>query len=363
MKDRQQKLKQRAQKRDRRENREHKEQQHFTEPLTGKRARHVSRAEANMAYGETDRQIKGQIRASAQQQARVGSWYDQFANEIAASRGEVAGAYDKANTAIAGTMQTAAADNTARNAALSAQDAQFAQLTGAPQNTSGPQTDSAAQGQRALYGAALAAPVAAQGANAYAYLTNQKNTARGEGIYQKVQERKRRQSLQQDRKALLKEKGQYRVSKLDELRAREQARADERWKVNKAFPLEKAGLKQDAAQFNATQAQDLRENREDNAQDERASQRSSKPEGKDGLTPSQRRDARREQHNAMTAAKTLYNAAGRPAWGNKEWTLFVQRVALEDGIDYTAAKRAVSRLRAQVGKQGGTGTAQGHVHR
>lgn len=345
MKNRQQKHQQRVQNR---QQREHKEQQHFTEPVTGKRAQHIAGAEANQAYGDTQRQNAGMIRASKTQQANVGGWYDTFANEIAASRGEVAGAYDKANTAISGNMATAATDNTARNAALSAQDAQFAQLTGAPQNTSGPQTDSAAQGQRALYGAALAAPVAAQGANSYAYLTGQKNTAKGEGIYQKVQERKRRQSLQQDRKALLKEKGQYKVSKLDEIRAREQGRADEKWKVNKAFPLEKQAASENAADTahdnavadrNARTSEKNAESTAYNAHHEAATSK--------GPTPTQKREVRQDHKAASAAGWRVIKANGVPK-SKQEWAGLEAIIAEEEGIDAAQAREAVQRIKGRL---------------
>lgn len=341
MKTRQQRIKQRAQKRERRE---HKEQSHFTDPMTGKQARKISKAEANMAYGEADRAIKGQIRSSAQQQKRVGSWYDTFANEIAASRGEVQGAYDKANAGIAGTIQTAAADDAARTAAVDANAANFAALTGGPADTGGARTAAAAQGQRNLYGATLAAPVAAQGANAYAYLTNEKNTARGEGIYQKIQERKRRQSLQQDRKALLKEKGQYRISKLNEMRDTEKDRALERWKVNKAFPLEKQAAATDAADtaFDNQIAARNAATAEKNANSTAYNAHHEDGEGK-GPTQSERREQKQNWNDAKAAARTLFESRKWPSWEK-----LTQAVMNQSEVSPAMARAAVKKLRERV---------------
>lgn len=338
--ERKQHLKQKA----KREHREQVQQNHFTQPLTGPRARHIAKAEANNAYNETQRQNAGLIRASANQQKTVGGWYDHFANEIAASRGEVAGAYDKANAAIAGNIQTAGADNTARNAALADQDAKFAQLTGGPANTAGPRVDAAAQGQRDLYGGALAAPVAAQGANSFAYLTNERNTAKGEGIYQRVQERKRRQSLQQDRKALLKEKGQYRVSKLDELR-----KDDRDYKIQRAgVGLDKASAKADAAQAQRDAQQQREENQEDNAQDERGSIRSSGGSG-GGPTSSEKRDARQGRHAALQRTREFVKAHGYPK-GPEAHAELVEKIEAGEGIGAQEARWAVKKILAQAKK-------------
>jgi hypothetical protein len=208
-------------------------------------------------------------------------------------------------------------------------------------DTGGARTAAAAQGQRNLYGATLAAPVAAQGANAYAYLTNEKNTARGEGIYQKIQERKRRQSLQQDRKALLKEKGQYRISKLNEMRDTEKDRALERWKVNKAFPLEQQAAAADAADTahdnrvadrNAATAEKNANSTAYNAHHEDG-------EGK-GPTGAEKRDKRAEWNSAKAAARTLFE---KRKW--KSWAELTNAVINQGDVDPAFAKRAVERIR------------------
>jgi hypothetical protein len=363
-KTRQQQHRQRVEKRQRREQ---AERDHFSEPMTGRQARRTARAESNVAYSDTLRQNAGLQRASKQQEARVGGWYDTFANEIAASRGEVAGAYDKANTAIAGNLQTAAADNTARNAALATQDAEFAKLTGGPQNTTGPQTDAAAQGQRELYGAALAAPVAAQGANAYTYLTNQRNNARGEGLKQRIDERKRGQSLQQDRTALLKERGQYRATKVQEMREAEQKDALERWKVNKAFPLEKAAAAADAADTAHDNALGDR-NAGIAQQNANTSKYNAHHDGGEGGG-----DGNHEgRQNANATVQTLYERGPHPNhpkindW--KSWGELTQAVAEEAEVSPAEARAAVQRFRKRVEREkqqpgAGLGTGQGTIHR
>lgn len=354
--ERQAKIKERA--------KEGREQQNFTKPLTGPRAQHIAKAETNLAYGQTQRQNKALIRGSRQQEKRVGGWYDTFANEIAASRGEVANAYGQANQAIAGNIQTGAADDAARQAALAQQGQQFSQLTGAPQTPGPAQTDAAAQGQRQLYGAALSAPVAAQGANAFAYLTNQKSTAKGEGINQKIKEHKRGLGYQEDRTALLKEKGNYRATKLDELR-----------KAERDYAIQKAAVNMEGKKFGAEQSAGAAEAAEKARQQEIENQFKERELGQEGRkinnenkpgakSPSERNEAREGRQNAWAAANQLYSAATKPPTTSQGWAAFAHLLAAESEVSPAEAQWAVRRLRQKIENENvGTGTAQGHVHR
>lgn len=325
------------------EQRKREGQQRFTEPLTAKRAGKIASNQTNLAYRDTMRQNAGLIRASKQREQEVGGWYQNFANEIAASRGAVQGAYDQANTAIAGNIATAGADDTARQAAVMAADQKQAQLTGAPVNTQGAQTSAAAGQQRALYGSALAAPVATQGANSFAYLTNQGTAAKGEGLKQRVGEGKRRLGLQQDRSALLKERGNYLVSKLSELRGQERD-----YGIQKAaFGLDKKTAAQDAqdAAFDNSIAARNAATAERNAA---TTEKNAAGGGSGGMSPSEQRSAQAGRQNAMAAAKQKVTEFGKPG-SAQEWAELQAAIAEEEGVDPREAKWAVDRLKQKWG--------------
>lgn len=338
-------------------------QRRFTEPLTGKRAQHVAKAETNLAYGETQRQNQGLIRGSRQREKQVGDWYKTFANEIAASRGEVAGAYGQAGQQIAGTMQNAASDDATRQAALAAQNAQFSKLTGAPQNTASPQTDAAAQGQRELYGAALAAPVSTQGANAFAYLTNQGNVAKGEGLNQKIKQGLKTREYQQDRKALLKEKGNYRTTKLDELRKAErdyqiQLRATHL--EGQKFGAEQAGAAGAAAQ-QATENRFKEQELGQGAAKIRNEGKKIRKEGKGGgKTPKEIRETREGRRNALSTVHSYIGAHGYPKNESAKSEL-EHIVAKESEVSPADAAWAVNRYLKRHPKP--ASPAQGEIHR
>lgn len=332
----------------RRESREARQEENFTRPLTPGRAGRQAQHETALAYNETQRQNANLIRGSAQREKQVGDWYKTFADEIAASRNEVSGAYDKAGQAIQGTMASGAAADSARQAQLGQEAAQFSQLTGAPQNTTNRATSAAAANGRQITGAALAAPVAAQGANSFAYFTNQKNTASGEGLSQKQKEHQRTIGLQQDRKALLKEKGNYRATKLDELREK-----DRNYKIQQAatqlegakFGADQAAGAASAAADARKEANELRQQGVENRQEQEKIANEGGGNG-GGLTPKEKREAGQDWNNAWSAGLSLFRSEAPPK-NSREWARFQTHLQQESEVTPAIAAKVVKKLKGR----------------
>lgn len=310
----------------------------ITAPLTPRQLRKETRAATRQEYRPMQREIQGELRASNQRVGQVGDWWNDYLQQVSGIQADTQGAYNNAAAQTQGFIGQSSALDSANTQRLQAEAAQSAALRGATPDTNAAQTEAASQAQRNYLSSAYGSATAQRGANQYAYLGDQKRIGAGQKIASQTAEQKRGLSIRQDLRELAKSKGDFKT------RYRADARASER-----AYLLEQgkqaaydrvAGLKsRDSAADNARSAASDAETRRHN----RAGEADSGASG--GRTPSQRRDDRKGAKEAMTAAQTLYSAAGRPRWSGKDWTLFIQRVAMEDGIGYAEAKRAVAKLK------------------
>lgn len=342
-----------------RETRERKSQAQFIESPTAKKARHIAGAQANKEYRPVLRGLRSEIAGSAKREKDLGDWYGGLANQIGqtqATANQTAATQDKALT---DRLANAGSQDKATLEAEASKNADLAKLLGGPTNTAG-QLE-AAKGTTALaqQRVALTAPSTAARASYSNYLGQRKVSATERGIEARGAETARRRKIKEDLRAGKKERGQTVVSNLEKLRegARDyaiqkqafgakgkeaamsarQAAADRRLKAREGA----ADRSIDEAQLGQGQQKIRNEERKI-----RQTNRKIKKEGKSGgRTPSQVREDKHSNRNAATAARTLYKAAGSPQWSQKQWAVFVQRVALEDGIDYPEAQRAVAKLR------------------
>jgi hypothetical protein len=204
------------------------EQQRFTEPLTGKRAGQVARAQARTEFGPVEQQIKSEIRGSVKREGDLGEWYGKLADDFAAG-GQLAGqAFTTAEQATNARLDAASKSAQDTLKGLAAEDDAFASLVGGPKNSGGlaqaAEAAAAAERQRAT----LQAPITAMRASHVASYVPRTNAARMGGIEARQGERERRRKQQQDLQALGRERGQTTVKNLQTLREQEQDRSTQR---------------------------------------------------------------------------------------------------------------------------------------
>jgi hypothetical protein len=335
---------QRIQRQQRKQRRLNRERANFTRPLTGRQARHVAGAEAGMEYNPVIRQKKGEIRGSVKREHELGSAYNALAAQNAQAQAIAAKAYEAGEAATTARLTAAGQADQAAAQQLAAQDQQTSQLLGGPANTEGMRTVALGNSAIAAQRNTLAAPLTTAGANNVAYLGSTVNTAHLAGFKAKERQRGETRAERQKLEALKREKGQGKVTRLNELRKQEVDRGI----ANRAFRLERRqqgfsekmgrneNRRQNEAQRNA--------NQEQKNQNRAARQPNVSGSGKGGLTPSERRGIREGRQNAMSTARSAIKTGGWPKTP-KEWAQLEQAVAAQSEISPADARYAIQKLR------------------
>lgn len=346
--------------------REAKAQARFIESPTPKKARHIAGAEANKEYKPVLRGLRSEVAGSRKREGELKDWYSGLGAQNQQAQQSAAATSQAAESALTQRLSNASASDSSALQAQASQNASLAKLLGGPTNTAG--QAEAAKGAQAVaqQRVALTSPLTAERASYGNYLGQRGVSATERGIEARKAETSRRRKIKEDLRAGKKERGQAVVANLEKLREGARDYAIQK----QAFGQKGKELGQSAREAALDRSQKARENAADQrisgaklgleSRKTRTSEaelenetrktnqagRKIKKEGKSGgRTPSQVREDKHSNRNAATAARTLYKAAGSPQWSQKQWTIFVQRVAMEDGIDYPEAQRAVAKLR------------------
>lgn len=326
-----------------------------TSLITPQRLRKETRAATNLAYRPVERQVKSNLRASAQRVGDVGDWWNDYLKQTQAQQADTQAAYNQAAAQTQGFVNQASALDNANTQRLNQMEAESAALRGTEASSQPAQTAAASQAQRNYLSAAYGGATANRGANQYAYLGEQRRIGGGQKIASQREEQKRGLSIRQDLTDLKRERGDYASKYRGELREK-----DRDYLIQKAaFPLKRRELAADMAQANADRALDEAKFGETQRHN-RATERNSREDNQGG---GDRKEIREGRRNAMVTVKNLYRAAKKPPRTNAEWAAFTQLVAAEEEISPTEAQWAVKRFRRQQARRGGTGDAQGTVHR
>lgn len=324
---------------------------YLRDPMTAQQLRKETQAQTRLKYRPLERTIGGEIRASGRREKEAAGWWDQYLTTVNAGREDTQAAYDQAGAASATQMAQAGAIDQANTQALNADEAASAELRGAMTSPAGGQREAAAGAQRNMMAAAQAGTTATLGANARGYLNDQARIGAGQKIASIKEEQRRGRSLRQERKGLRRERGDFATAKRGELREGERNYQIKRG----AFGLEKKELAQKKREAAAALRQKERENAQDNANRDRELDIEEDRVGNEGKsggrTPSEQYDIQDERQEAYTAATSFYQAAGEPRYSQQQWNALIQRVAMEEGIGYAAAKRAVNRLRKELNQK------------
>lgn len=312
----------------------------YLKPATMGQLRKETRAATNMAYRPTENQIRSNKRASAERTKNIGSWWNQYLAEVSGQQAASQQAYANAAQQTQGLINTGSQVDTANTAKLNADASAAAAMRGqsADQaNTANTQTANMALSQRNTLLGAMGSATAARGANQFSYLGDKRRIGKGQRAASMEAEAKRGASMLGDLASLRKERGDFSVKYLGDKMERAQDRQIQR----AAFNLDK---KEGAADreldwFNANTAR-------------KNSERGEGGGAPGGRTPTQIRNDRRDYKNALTTARSLYQAADNPPSTDKEWAQWVVLVAQETGVDSQVVRKAVNRLRAKLRKEG-----------
>lgn len=300
-------------------------------PLTGRLGQRELEAAAKLRYGEAEAQLAKERRISEQMMPRIGSWWEDYRQQVEQARQQGAAGYQQA----AGAIGAQAAGMQAQDLSAAQQAAQQQQLQAVGRG----QTLSPEVQQQATQAAAARASSAGQqaglvgtlGANLNALLAGRGATATGIKARELGAEYGRRRGIESEARRLTGEKGEYKVAERGKQREAERRYALEQ----KAFGLDVAELTQEAQEAAARQREQerarrlrARENRRrarltargqnitvrgqnitaeqraaDRAARERAARERAASGGPAAFTPTQVRASRKDFRKALTAAR------------------------------------------------------------
>jgi hypothetical protein len=320
-------------------------------------------AATNLAYKPTERSIAAEKRASQQRTKDEGNWWNEYLATVGAGQAATQGAYQQAAQQTQGIINTAGAVDSANTATQNASAAQAAAARGqsaTAANAATTQTANAAQATRAASIGALGARTAGEGANQYAYLGEQKRIGAGQRVAAMTNQAKKTASIEGDRTALRKERGEYATETLGQ----KQAEQREIKLKKQAFAFEKksqaASTRAEAHAADIEYKEHLAEERakageraEGQTQQQIENARAQKElenettkvknEGKGGgRTPAEVREAKAGKSNALSTVHSFIVAHGYPENAASRAEL-EREVAKESEVSPADARWAVHR--------------------
>lgn len=352
----------------------------FLGPHNGRQAGAAANAEAGAEFNPGIRQIRGQVKGSSKREQDVGSWYRQLAADYGAAEQAGSAALKSTQDATARQLAEASSRAGAEQAELAAGDAKTSALLGSDlKDTAGlskiAMAGSAAERSRV----AINAPAAQEQANFIGRVGQDKAASTLRGIEARKEERDRRDKLLSDLEGARKDKGAARVAAKEKIRESDRSYSSDLKQMALATKEARSAEQQAAADQTLAQIESRRQAEQDaistrqeqerisisrrNAKTGERSQRASARGDKGGLTPTQRRAAKREQKGAVITAANLYKAAKKPPKTAAQWAAFVQLVAAEEGIDPVAAQGAVEKLRGAIASRAETRSRRMHQGR
>jgi len=336
----------------------------FLAPHTGRQAGAIANSEAGTEYNPEIREGREQAKGSRKREGDLGQWYAQLASDYQGAQGAGAAALKSVEDTTSTQLAEAGGRSAAEQAALGAQDEQFASLVGGPKDTAG--LAKIAQAAQAAGAARVdqSKPVLSEQANFVAQLGGNKTAARMKGIEARQEEQARRDKIIKGIGAVRKEKGQARVANKEKIResdrgyaaeiaklklARREARSAEQAAAASAALAQVEAARQ--AQQDAIgnrQAQERlgvsRRNAKTSEASQRASARNSREDNKGGLTTAEKRARGEHASDAMSEAKNLLEI--KVPKSDEEWAKFQAALTEKMGSSYgSEAAKAVAKLR------------------
>lgn len=193
-------------------------------PITPKRLKKEIKGATRREFGAVQRQLNAERRAQADRQNRiVPEYFSRYQADLARIQGQTQNAYNAADQRnLAYHTQAGAQDASNRSAIQQRIAEDVARRGGTMEPSQSVDVGGAnAEAARANLRSSMAGALNAQGAHQYAYLGDRQATATQQGFEQQEMERLRMRSLDEDQRALAKEKGAFKNAKRGELRESE----------------------------------------------------------------------------------------------------------------------------------------------
>jgi len=324
-----------------------------TAPPTWKTINKETRAATDTKFRPLERKEHAELRASKQRERQVGGWWNNYLQTVAQGQQATDAAYAQAGQEAHGFIDQASARDTANTQALQSEAAKSAALRGAAPSTEAASREAAAQGQRNYLSAAYGAKNAAQRANQFAYLGEQKRIGTGQSIASRLEEQRRGRSIGEDLKTVrTKERPEYAVAKRGELT--KEARAYKIQRAATGLDKRKAALEEKEARNSNRRANEAQRNANQEQRNQNAAAK-----GAGGRTPSEVNAAREGRRNAMSAARAFVQAHGWPKTA-KEWAGLAILIEGKSEVSPAEAHWAVSKLHQKYGPQIQKGSHEGN---
>ena len=183
----------------------------FARPLRGKQMRREMNAATRLQFGDQQRQILGQQRASAARTQDLGDWFGEYQRQLASANQATTAGYQDAEARMAARAAQARQQDMTMNDAAMAQARADAAQRGVAFDPSAFQQGGQAASFRQGQDNTLADLTALQGQNQAAYMNDKSRIGQGELINQRLAEAARARGYENDLVNLAKDKGAFRV--------------------------------------------------------------------------------------------------------------------------------------------------------
>lgn len=272
-------------------------------------------AAANLRYGDAERGIQSETRISDAASQRIPGFFAEYQQRLSQLRGAQQAGYDAARQDIERMSATSRASSEQGTQQALQQAQQQANVTGGTVDVQAIPRAAGAVATRQDASNVFSGAIRSRQAEAGTHALGREAVAEGEKINQLLEERKRRRQSETKLSDLLKEKGEFKVAKREDIVGARHKRILER----KAFGLDVTKAEQDALEKAASFKQkesdlkfDRRAKRRDQALAERRENRLSEggSGGGGGRTPAQVRTDKKNRNKARADVVAFNESKG-----------------------------------------------------
>ena len=254
----------------------------ITQPLTPKLLARETEAATKLQFGDQEREIQGEQRASDLHNQRIGGWFNEYQAKVREAQQRTAAVYGQQQASMqAASLQAGQQDN-AQLQQLQGQGQADAANRGAVMDPGASAMAQQAIAARGTTNATQSNLVGSQGANQSAYLIDRERIGARSGIEERGKESSRRRTLDRNMREVQKDKGEFKVKYKSEARDKERKSQLEQMVFAGEMAQNQQKAEGDAAALRSSERKSSAErksreriNRQDNRTSSRNSRRSS----------------------------------------------------------------------------------------
>ncbi|MGH2761433.1 MAG: hypothetical protein ACRDLD_02445 [Thermoleophilaceae bacterium] len=193
-----------------RNRRSRRDQGYFTKPLTRKRFKREMKAAERMEFRPEKQAIRREARAERGQRERISDYFDAYGEATQGANRATQSAYENAQKTLRDLTASSTASDTATRAKADAEARADAKARGVTYDPSQSQKSAAGSSSRRAASDTFGGLVATQGAGQAAYLIDKGRVGEGERVNQLLRSHARSRTIKKDKRALAREKRDYR---------------------------------------------------------------------------------------------------------------------------------------------------------